>query len=111
MTAIALMLSNALVAAGGAIFNQHQGFADVSQGTGTLIIGLAAVMIGEKLCPPRPYFAMIPACFIGSIVYRIFIGFALHSECFGLQTQDLNLVTGMLIILAMILPKMRRRSC
>jgi putative ABC transport system permease protein len=104
MTITILMLSNALIGLSGAIFNQHQCFADVSQGVGTLIIGLAAVMIGEKLCPSRACFAAVPACVIGSIVYRIFIGFALHGEYFGLKTHDLNLITGLLIIVAMLLP-------
>jgi putative ABC transport system permease protein len=106
VTIIVLMVSNALIGLSGAIFNQHQCFADVSQGVGTLIIGLAAVMIGEKLCPLRTCFAIIPACVIGSIVYRIFIGFALHSEYFGLKTHDLNLITGLLIIVVMLLPSM-----
>ncbi|MDR1433258.1 MAG: ABC transporter permease [Puniceicoccales bacterium] len=109
--AVALMLSNALIGLSGAIFNQHQCFADISQGVGTLVIGLAAVMIGEKLFPCWSYLLIVPACVVGSIVYRIFIGFALHSEILGLKTQDLNLITGLLIIIAMAAPKFRRRSC
>ncbi|MDR1595852.1 MAG: hypothetical protein LBR91_02915, partial [Puniceicoccales bacterium] len=110
-TTIVLMLSNALIGLSGAIFNQQQCFADVSQGTGTLIIGLAAVMIGEKILHSRSCFVLIPACVVGSIVYRLFIGFALHSEFFGLETRDLNLLTGLLIVIAMAMPKIGRRAC
>jgi putative ABC transport system permease protein len=110
MTTIALVLSNALIAMSGGIFCQHQCFADVAQGTGTLVIGLAAVMIGEKLMPSRTYFISIPACVIGSIAHRLFIGFALHGEVLGLETHDLNLITGWLIVAAMVMPKIRKKK-
>ncbi|MDR1414129.1 MAG: ABC transporter permease [Puniceicoccales bacterium] len=111
VSTIVLMLSNALISLSGALLNQHQCFVDISQGVGTLVVGLAAVMIGEKLFPARSCFLLIPACVVGSIVYRIFIAFALHSEIFGLETQDLNLLTGLLIIFAMAIPKIRRKAC
>jgi putative ABC transport system permease protein len=110
-TVLILMISNALIGLSGAIFNQQQGFVDVSQGIGTLIVGLAAVIMGEKLFRSRSYFIAIPACVIGSIVYRIFVCFALHSDLFGLKTHDLNLVTGVLMIAAMAMPKFWRKSC
>ncbi|MDR2737964.1 MAG: ABC transporter permease [Puniceicoccales bacterium] len=109
VTIVTLMLSNALIGLSGAIFNQYQGFVDISQGIGTLVIGLAAVMIGEKLCPSRTYFVLVPGCVIGSIAYRIFVGFALHGEYLGLETYDLNLITGLLVIAAMSLPSIGKK--
>ncbi|MDP1723081.1 MAG: hypothetical protein Q8L85_00040 [Alphaproteobacteria bacterium] len=107
MTIIGLMMSNALIGFGGALFSQHQGFADISQGIGTVIVGLAGLIIGEKMIGFRSLWLVIPACLLGSIMYRIFIAFALHSEFLGLETQDLNLITGFMVIGIMILPKLR----
>ncbi len=110
MTLITLAISNGLIALSGALFSQHQGFADISQGVGTIIIGLAAVMIGEKIMPARNIWYAITACIMGSIIYRIVVASALHSDWLGLQTQDLNLITGMMVIAIMLLPKMRKRK-
>lgn len=101
MTLISLAVSNALIACGGAIFAQQQGFADIGSGIGTLVVGLAAVMIGEKLLPYRSMPLIILSCFIGSIAYRILISFALHMDFFGLKTQDINIITGLLIVAIM----------
>jgi len=90
MTIIGLALSNALIALGGALFSQHQGFVDISQGFGTIIIGLAAVMIGEKILPTKSLFLIIFSSFLGSVLYRVFIAVALHSERIGIETQDLR---------------------
>ncbi|MES2212292.1 MAG: hypothetical protein V4490_04050 [Pseudomonadota bacterium] len=111
LTLIALMLSNSLIGLSGALFSQYQGFVDVSQGIGTLITGLAAVMIGERLCSQQKPWRMILFCLIGSILYRIFVALALHSEFLGLETQDLNLITGLLVIAVMVLPYQRSKLC
>ena len=111
MTIMGLMLSNALISLAGGIFAQAQGFADVSSGSGSVLIGFAAVIIGEKLLPFRSILISILSCIIGSIIYRILLAFALRSEWFGLETQDLNLITGIMIVGIMILPNWRKRSC
>jgi putative ABC transport system permease protein len=105
MTIIVLGLGNALIAMGGAVFAQYQGFADVNAGLGSLIIGFASIVIGEKLLPYKSIWVRILACVVGSVLYRILIGLALHIDFLGLQTQDLNLITGLLIIIIMVLPK------
>ncbi len=111
MTMTGLALGNACIALGGALFSQHQGFVDISQGMGTIITGLAAVMIGEKLLPFRSPWIMITACFLGSFIYRLLVSYALHSEALGLSTQDLNLITGVLIVLIMIIPTRKIQTC
>ncbi len=98
MTAVGLALSNAIIALGGGLFSQHQGFADVGSGIGTVIVGLASVMIGEKILPFRSVAFQMISCVLGSIVYRLFIGFALHSDALGLATSDLNMITGLMVI-------------
>lgn len=107
LTVIGLALSNALIGLGGGLYCQHQNFSDVSLGTGTVIIGLAAVMIGEKLISFRSLWFGVLACFLGSIVYRFLIALALHSEWLGLETSDLNLITGLAILIIMGLPKIK----
>ncbi len=109
MTLIGLALSNGLIAVGGALFSQHQGFADVGSGIGTVIIGLASVMIGERILPYRSIILQLASCILGSILYRLFISLALHSDILGLESQDLNLITGLMIIGIMYMPK--RRLC
>jgi len=111
MTLVGLMLSNGLIGFGGALFSQHQGFADVSQGVGAIVVGLAGVMIGERMLPCRSVWMALLACILGSIIYRTFIAIALHSEWLGLETQDLNLITGLLIIIIMLIPRKRRLTC
>ncbi len=110
MTLIGLALSNGLISLGGALFSQHQGFCDITQGLGTVIIGLASVMIGEKILPFRSIIVAILSCLLGSIIYRFFIALALHSDWLGLETQDLNLVTGLMIIGVMLMPHIRKKS-
>jgi putative tryptophan/tyrosine transport system permease protein len=102
LTAIALIASNALIAFSGGLFSQHQEFVDISQGTGTIIIGLAAVIIGERITKNNSIWVAVVSCIAGSIIYRIFISLALYSEILGLQSQDLNLITGLLVIIIMI---------
>ncbi len=102
---IGLMLSNSLIALAGALFCQQQGFADIGSGIGTIIIAFASVVIGERVFRVRSLWFILASCFVGSIIYRLLISLALHSDMLGLQTQDLNLVTGLLIVAVMMLPR------
>jgi putative ABC transport system permease protein len=105
---LGLSFSNALVAFAGALFAQVHGFADVTMGVGTIIIGLAAVIIGEALVPTRLIWQALGACILGAIVYRLVIAMALNVGDFGLQASDLNLVTAVLVAVAMVLPSLKR---
>ena len=78
-TLAGMALSNALVALAGALFAQTQGGADISMGIGTIVIGLAAVIIGETLLPARRLVLTTLAVVLGAIVYRFFIALALNS--------------------------------
>jgi putative ABC transport system permease protein len=100
-TIIGLVVSNALIGMCGALFAQYQGFCDISQGVGCLVIGLASVIVGEKIVKPKTVAQAIVACVVGSIAYRIFIALALRCDALGLKTQDLNLITGLLVIAVM----------
>ena len=102
-----MALSNALVGLAGALFAQTQGGADISMGVGTIVIGLAAVIVGESLLPSRKLYLATIAVIVGAIVYRFFIALALNSDFIGLQAQDLNLVTAVLVTVALVVPKLR----
>jgi putative tryptophan/tyrosine transport system permease protein len=104
---VGMALSNAMVALGGALFAQTNGFADITIGTGTIVVGLAAVIVGETILPARRIAVVILACVLGSILYRVAIAAALNADVLGLEASDLNLVTAVLVGLALILPGAR----
>ena len=105
-----MAFSNALVALGGALFAQTNGFADVTSGVGTIVVGLAAVIIGETLLGTRNLLFALIGCVIGSILYRIAIQHALSIDGLGLKASDLNFVTAVLVTVALVLPRLRRQG-
>lgn len=110
ITLFGLTLSNCMVGFGGALFSQYQGFSDISQGAGTLVTGLASVIIGEKIFRFNKVPFAIFSCIIGSILYRLFIVLALHTDFLGIETHDLNLITGIMII-SIMLTKRGKGKC
>jgi len=108
MVLLGMAISNALVGLSGALFAQTQGGADISMGIGTIVIGLAAVIVGEAILPSRRLVYATLAAIIGAIVYRFFIAAALNSDFIGLKAQDLNLVTALLVTLALVVPNLKR---
>jgi putative ABC transport system permease protein len=110
MVELALALSNGLVAFSGALTAQYQGFADVSMGVGTLVAGMAAVILGETLKPRRWRLSgTIVMAAIGAIVFRGLIALALR---IGLSPIDLKLATAAFVLLTLALPNLgflRRR--
>lgn len=109
MTLLGLSLSNALVALGGALFAQIHGFADISMGTGTLIIGLASVIVGETLFHSTRVSIVLISCVLGSILYRLAIATALNTHFAGLESSDLNLITAVLVVIALLFPKLKQQ--
>jgi putative ABC transport system permease protein len=105
---VGMALSNALVGLAGALFAQTNGFADVTAGVGTIVVGLAAVIIGETIFRVRLLAVLLIGCVAGSIIYRIAIQLALSSDSIGLRASDLNLATAVLVALALILPRLRK---
>jgi len=108
MVLLGMAVSNALVALAGALFAQTQGGADISMGIGTIVIGLAAVIVGEAIMPSRRIVYATLAVIVGAIVYRFFIALALNSDFIGLKAQDLNLVTAVLVAIALVIPQLKR---
>jgi len=107
-TIISLAISNGIVALAGALYAQSQGFADISMGTGIIIVGLAAVIIGQTLVRTRQIAWLVISCILGAIIYRLAVALALNSHVFGLQASDLNALTALVVILTLIIPTIKR---
>jgi putative ABC transport system permease protein len=110
MKIITLAISNATVALAGSLFTQSNGFADISMGTGTVIVGLASVIIAEAIFRPGKIYAALIVCIIGAIAYRIAVAFALNAQSVGLEPSDLNLITAALVAFTMMLSKSNKSS-
>jgi len=99
---IGLALSNGLVALSGALMAQYQGFSDVSMGIGMIVIGLASVIIGEAIFGDRSIRRATIAVIGGAIIYRLVVALALRV---GLSPSDMKLMTALIVIVALIAPK------
>lgn len=100
---VGIGLSNGLVALSGALIAQHQGFADVGMGIGMIVIGLASVIIGEALFGTKTIARATLAVILGAIIYRIVVTLALRTKF--LETGDMKLITAVLVIIALVTPK------
>jgi len=105
-TIIGVSLSNGLVALAGGLIAQKQNFADVGMGIGMIVMGLASVIIGERLFRPRGVTAILFAVIGGSFVYRLFLSIALR---LGLPPSNLKLITALLVIMALAIPYIQKR--
>lgn len=101
MKIIGLVLSNGLVATSGALISQSQSFADVQMGTGSIVIGLASVIIGEVLFGKKNFYSRLISLALGAITYRIIIAFVLK---LGMPANDLKLFTAITVAVALALP-------
>ena len=103
---LGLLISNGLVAVSGALVAQSNGFSDVGMGTGTIVIGLASVIIGEVLFGTRSFKNCLVSVVLGSIVYRIVIAVVL---AMGMPPNDLKLFTSVLVALALSMPLIKAK--
>lgn len=97
---VGLLISNGLVALSGAIMAQYQGFADVGMGTGIVVMGLAAVIIGESILKKVNIVKGTTMAILGSVIYKAIIAIALE---LGFQPTDLKLVTVIIVVIALSL--------
>lgn len=99
-------ISNGLVALSGSLVAQNQGFSDVGMGIGMIVMGLAALIIGEGLFHPKGIATVLLACLGGTFVYRLFIIIALH---LGMAAGDLKLITAVLVVIALAIPYIQKK--
>lgn len=100
---LGLMLSNGLVALSGALLAEYQGFSDVNMGRGAIVIGLAAVIIGEVVFGKifRNFSLKLLSCAFGAVIYYIVIQFVLR---LGLSTDDLKLLSALVVAMFLAVP-------
>lgn len=106
---LGLMLSNGLVALSGALLAQYQGSADVNMGRGGIVIGLAAVIIGEVVFGKLfvNFGLRLAAVSVGAVIYYIVLQIVLQ---LGLNTNDLKLITALIVALALAIPHWQSKT-
>lgn len=95
-------LANFLTAIAGALFAQIFGAADAYMGIGVIIVGLASVIVGMSILPSSTIFLATISCLVGAILYRLAVALALNADFIGLQASDVQLVTAVLVTIALI---------
>lgn len=109
---IGLVISNSLVSLTGALLSQYQGFADINMGRGAIVIGLAAVIIGEQIFDKvfKNFALKLFACVLGAIIYYLVIQFVLK---LGLSTDDLKMLTAIVVAIFLAIPNLKKgtKSC
>jgi putative ABC transport system permease protein len=93
---LGLMLSNALISLSGSIMAQYQGFSDASMGIGTLVLGIASIIIGQTLFRKARFLKKTSIILVGTIIYQFTIYIAMN---LGMAATDLKMVTSVVIIL------------
>lgn len=102
-----LMIANALVALAGAVMCQQQRFFDISMGTGTMVIGLASVIIGTNLFKGLSFMKSTTMAILGSILYKACVSLAIS---LGLEATDMKLITAVLFLLILVVGQAKRKK-
>lgn len=97
-----LAIANGLVTLSGSLFAQQQRYFDMSMGTGTMVIGLASVIIGMSLLKQVSFMKITTSVVIGSIIYKACVAFAIHM---GLSSTDLKMITAVLFLIILVIGK------
>ncbi len=106
MIVLGLLLSNGFVALSGALIAQSNGYADIGMGVGTIVIGLASVIIGEVLFGTRSFGNCLLSVLLGSVIYRAVIAIVLY---LGMPPNDLKLFTAIIVAIALSLPLLKQQ--
>ena len=101
MKILGLAIANALVSLSGAVLAQYQSFADANGGIGTMVIGLASIIVGEAILGRRSMLTSFLSTILGAIIYRFILTIALR---IGLPASDLKLMSAVLVIIAISIP-------
>lgn len=107
MKFIGMALSNGIVALSGALLAQYQNFADITSGTGMMVLGLAGIIIGEAILRKRTIGFGIASAIMGACIYRLLYQFALQ---FGIPATDMNLMSAILVAITISLPYLKRKG-
>ncbi len=97
---VGLSMANALAALSGSVYCQQNGFFEISSGTGTIVIGLASVIIGTRVLKNVRFVKATTAVIFGSLVYKACVAIAIAA---GLESQDLKLIIATLFLAILLL--------
>lgn len=104
---VGLAIANGLAALAGSVYCQQKGFFEISMGTGTIVIGLANVIIGTKLFKRVGFVKSTTAVIIGSIIYKACVSIAIY---LGMEASDLKLITSVLFLAILVLSNGREKK-
>lgn len=104
---LGLSIANGLAALAGSVYCQQKGFFDISMGTGTIVIGLANVIIGTKLLKRFGAIKATTAVIVGSIVYKACVSLAIF---FGMEASDLRIITSALFLGILVISNGREKK-
>ena len=107
-----LMIANALIALSGALVCQYNGYADVGQGIGAIVIGLASVIIGEVIFKNRSFFLSLIGIVSGSVIYRIIVAIVINANF--ISANDMKLFTSIIVALALYIANLdirKKKTC
>lgn len=107
MKIIGYMLSNGLIALSGALIAQNNSYADIGMGIGTIVIGLASVIIGEVIFHNLSFAKRLVTIVIGAVVYRLIIDLVLQ---LGVDPQDIKLFSALILAIALSTPLLKKKS-
>jgi len=107
MIIFGIALSNGMIALSGSMLAQFQGFADVQMGIGMMVWGLASVIIGEALISNNSLGLVIAGTVIGAVLFRLLVAIALR---WGMNPNDLKLITAAFVFLALVLPGFMKQT-
>lgn len=103
MMLMGLMITGGFSGLTGALLAQYQGFADVQMGVGTLVLGLASVIMGQALVRSSSLGISLAGAVMGSVLFRLLVSIALR---WGLNPNDLKLATAFFVLLTLVLPQL-----
>lgn len=103
---IGLSIANAFVALAGSIYTQKSGFFEISTGTGTIVIGLASVIIGTNLLKKLSFVKATTAVVVGSVIYKLCVSIAIQ---LGMAASDLKMITAILFLIILVVSNDRKR--
>ena len=107
---IGLMLSNALIGLSGALASQSIGYSDINTSNGTLIYGLAAVIIGEAIFGKRNATLGLISAVVGSVLYKLIVAFVIRKSLFGDMSSNLMKLTCALIVaITLTIPAIKQK--
>lgn len=95
---LALLISNGMIALAGGILAQYQGFSDINMGTGTVVMGLASIVLAYSIFRNIPFLNASVLCIIGTFLYRTSIALSLK---LGFNPSDLKLISAIIVVIAL----------